>query len=169
LHAAALALLHENTALILQHVRGHFSRADLGWSGEFAAQIVCLLAAKKPSFLSAGNASSLNQDLASFLSNLLPNAKVCDIPVSARGNVPANSDAPAQWTSNQLKSRIDLLVPNAVVRILRFVRLQRPPLLACISCLDPRSFAKEITKPRIWELSCVTRRMEALNIATLSS
>jgi hypothetical protein len=52
LNMAALKLLHENTDKILDHARLAFARSDLGDSGETVAQLMCLLAAKKPSFSS---------------------------------------------------------------------------------------------------------------------
>jgi hypothetical protein len=49
---AALKLLHENTDEILEYARLAFAQSDLGDddSGETVAQLMCLLAANKPSF-----------------------------------------------------------------------------------------------------------------------
>jgi hypothetical protein len=144
LHAAALALLHQNTSEILQSVRDHFACADLGWSGEFAAQIICLLAAKTPAISSGQSASQFDQNLVDFLSNLLPAARVIhsfNKPVSfaampddfAQSNADDADYERVQWTKDQItklfnESAIKMLKPQ--VRILRFTRLQRPPLLA---------------------------------------
>ena len=47
---AALQLLHEYTDDILDNARLAFAQSDLGDSGETVAQLMCLLAVKKPSF-----------------------------------------------------------------------------------------------------------------------
>jgi hypothetical protein len=133
LHAAALALLHENAEGILQHAREHFALADLGWSGEFAAQIVCLLAAKKPTFSTIfQNASQCDQDLQEFLFNLLPFAEVLEsLQHGEIVSMPASTtDEAAAWKRDQIKEFLGQKMKNPQVRILRFVRLQRPPLLA---------------------------------------
>jgi hypothetical protein len=134
LHAAALALLHENAEQILQNAREHFALADLGWSGEFAAQIICLLAAKKPAFLSSDhNASQCDQDLELFLYNLMPFSKELD--TSNFGDIvraPQFTSVAdkADWKRNRIKMCFDQKMKSPQVRILRFVRLQRPPLIA---------------------------------------
>jgi hypothetical protein len=149
LHAAALALLHEHTEVILGFARQHFARADLGWSGEFAAQIVCLLAATKPQFSvnSIGrlkDASQFNQSLTSFLHKLLSGSRIFDelvacgvVGKSFKVNFKVDSSNSKSGKSNQssevnasIKTQIDEYLPGAEIRLLRFVRLPRAPLWA---------------------------------------
>jgi hypothetical protein len=144
LHAAALVLLHENSESVLQYVRDHFSRADLGWSGEFAAQIVCLLAAKKPQFYSGGvhgDASWLNQSLVEFLQRLLCNASLFSHTTVANKQTTVHFDDSflqgildaaqrRNLINSKIESQINSYLPNAEIRLLSFVRLQRPPLQA---------------------------------------
>jgi uncharacterized protein YbaR (Trm112 family) len=117
----------------LRCVREQFARADLGWTGEFAAQIVCLLCAQKPSIRRGGDASDLNQPLAEFLDKLLADSQsdekhFVSVEVPQDGKRKFNHDLVESIRMVSIKDHINALFPNAEVRILRFQRLQRAPL-----------------------------------------
>ena len=110
LNMAALKVLHENTDFVLADAKQAFARSDLGPSSECVAQLLCLLAAKKPSFDDTdpstqfgdqASINSVNTPLHVFLSKFFGVNERPQPRRSARisGHAPAASESDASSAS----------------------------------------------------------------------